>query len=44
MADIAMAFHWGPDVMAAMDIVELMSWREAARKRSEPPPDTRRKR
>ncbi|MGB0466590.1 MAG: GpE family phage tail protein [Pontibacterium sp.] len=33
MADIAVVFHWGPDVMAPMSIEELMDWRERARVR-----------
>lgn len=36
MADIAMVFHWGPDQMDGMSLVELMQWREHARKRAEP--------
>ena len=35
MADLAMVFHWPPDVMDAMDIEELALWREHARKRFE---------
>lgn len=35
MADIALVFHWTPDVMSAMDLDELMEWRERARERWE---------
>jgi len=35
MADIAMVFHWGPDVMAAMSVEDLSRWREKARARHE---------
>lgn len=31
MADIASVFHWSPDVMDAMEILELARWREQAR-------------
>lgn len=31
MADIAVVFHWAPSVMDAMDVAELMDWREHAR-------------
>lgn len=34
MADIAVVFHWGPNVMDPMPLHELLSWREAARQRS----------
>nr|WP_229797487.1 GpE family phage tail protein [Jeongeupia chitinilytica] len=34
MADIAVIFHWGPEVMAPMSLTELMEWREHARQRS----------
>lgn len=34
MADIAVIFHWGPDVMSGFSVCELMEWREAAIKRS----------
>jgi hypothetical protein len=37
MADIAIAFHWTPDVMDAFGVHELMEWRERARVRIEPP-------
>ncbi|MCW9041753.1 MAG: GpE family phage tail protein [Pseudopelagicola sp.] len=35
MADIAIAFHWSPDVMNAMGVEELAMWREKARRRME---------
>ncbi|MBJ9727521.1 MULTISPECIES: GpE family phage tail protein [Burkholderia cepacia complex] len=35
MADIALVFHWTPDVMNAMSLDELMAWREHARVRYE---------
>lgn len=35
MADLAMVFHWGPDVMDGMEIEELARWREKARTRLE---------
>ncbi|MDO8908900.1 MAG: GpE family phage tail protein [Pseudohongiella sp.] len=35
MADIALVFHWTPDIMDAMEIDELVSWRERARVRYE---------
>ncbi|WP_083331908.1 GpE family phage tail protein [Pelistega sp. MC2] len=35
MADIAVVFHWSPDVMASFTLTELMEWREHARKRYE---------
>ncbi|UWR50813.1 GpE family phage tail protein [Phaeobacter inhibens] len=35
MADIALVFHWPPDVMDRMSIEELAMWREKARERSE---------
>lgn len=42
MADIAMVFHWPPDVMDRMSVEELAMWREKARERVEaqnsPPP------
>jgi hypothetical protein len=34
MADIAVVFHWEPAAMDAMEIEELMAWRERARERS----------
>jgi hypothetical protein len=36
MADLAVVFHWGPDVMDPMPIGELMAWRERAAERSKP--------
>ncbi|UWQ03310.1 GpE family phage tail protein [Aliiroseovarius crassostreae] len=33
MADIAMVFGWGPDVMDQMSIEDLAMWREKARDR-----------
>lgn len=36
MADLAIVFHWGPDALSALDLAELMDWRERARARSEP--------
>lgn len=41
MADLAMVFHWGPAEMAPMEIEELMDWRERARRRAEPPKNSR---
>ncbi|MFG6718609.1 GpE family phage tail protein [Burkholderia pseudomallei] len=35
MADIALVFHWSPEVMASMSLPELMDWRERARERYE---------
>lgn len=35
MADIAMVFHWTPDVMDTMSPWELGQWRERARERWE---------
>lgn len=40
MADIAVAFHWPPDVMDVMELEELMEWRERARERLTPPDET----
>jgi len=34
MADIAAVFHWSPQAMDELEIVELMAWRERARVRS----------
>ncbi|MDQ8022195.1 MAG: GpE family phage tail protein [Moraxellaceae bacterium] len=34
MADIAVVFHWAPSEMFAMDLHELMAWRERARVRN----------
>lgn len=30
MADIAVVFHWPPDVMDSMPLDELMHWHQAA--------------
>jgi len=43
MADIALVFHWSPETMDAMDIAELMEWREAARLRNQPPDKPKRR-
>ncbi|MEE4451474.1 GpE family phage tail protein [Novosphingobium resinovorum] len=43
MADLAIVFHWSPDVMDGMDLSELMSWRAQAARRSQPPPKTGKK-
>ncbi|MEK7454061.1 MAG: GpE family phage tail protein [Pseudomonadota bacterium] len=37
MADVAIIFHWSPDVMDPMTLPELMGWREQAAKRAKPP-------
>jgi len=37
MADIAVAFHWQPEVMDKMELEELLEWRERARVRLTPP-------
>nr|WP_116382337.1 GpE family phage tail protein [Cupriavidus taiwanensis] len=34
MADVAVIFHWPPDHLYAMEVAELMEWRERARERS----------
>ncbi|WP_139186131.1 MULTISPECIES: GpE family phage tail protein [Burkholderiaceae] len=34
MADVAVIFHWPPEVMYAMGVAELMEWRERAYERS----------
>jgi len=34
MADVALVFHWPPEVMDAMDIDELLDWRRLAAERS----------
>nr|WP_082926523.1 GpE family phage tail protein [Cupriavidus sp. D384] len=34
VADIAVIFHWPPDVMYAMGVAELMEWRQRAYERS----------
>lgn len=36
MADVAIVFHWGPSELTALDLAELMDWRERARERAEP--------
>lgn len=33
MADIAVVFHWPPDVMEGMAVLDLANWRELARQR-----------
>lgn len=35
MADIALVFHWSPEVMNSLTLAELMDWRERARVRYE---------
>lgn len=35
MADLAVVFGWGPDVMGPMTLPELARWREKARIRHE---------
>lgn len=30
MADLAMIFHWFPAIMQAMEVSELMHWRQCA--------------
>ncbi len=37
MADLAIVFHWSPDVMSEMSLAELMGWRAQAARRSKPP-------
>lgn len=39
MADIAVVFHWAPESMDGMPLLDLMGWRERARARSEAPRD-----
>ncbi|HWX02252.1 GpE family phage tail protein [Collimonas sp.] len=34
MADIAVVFHWPPQAMDALEVSDLMAWRERARVRS----------
>jgi hypothetical protein len=34
MADIATVFHWSPQSMDGLSLIELMDWRERARVRS----------
>ncbi len=36
MADIALVFHWSPDIMDMMPLGELMGWRTKAAKRHNP--------
>jgi hypothetical protein len=38
MADIASVFHWHPGEMDPMPLLELMQWREQARRRIEAKP------
>ncbi|NIE97449.1 GpE family phage tail protein [Acinetobacter sp. Tr-809] len=35
MADLAVVFHWSPDICDDFSIDELMDWHERARKRWE---------
>jgi hypothetical protein len=37
MADVAVIFHWPPEVMDRMSLSELMGWRARAARRSQPP-------
>lgn len=39
MADIATVFHWSLSDLAAMDLPDLIAWRERARVRAEPAED-----
>jgi hypothetical protein len=39
MADIATVFHWPLAELAAMDLADLIAWRERARVRAEPAED-----
>ena len=34
MPDVALVFHWPPEVMDAMDVYELLDWRRLAAERS----------
>ncbi|MWL87146.1 GpE family phage tail protein [Cupriavidus sp. SW-Y-13] len=34
IADVAVIFHWPPEVMYAMGVAELMAWRQRAYDRS----------
>ena len=34
MADVALVFHWSPEVMDAMEADELLDWRRLAAERS----------
>jgi hypothetical protein len=36
MADIALVFHWTPEMMDGLYPEELMQWRERARVRHQP--------
>lgn len=36
MADIAVAFHWGPRDLGEMTPADLARWRDRARERLEP--------
>ncbi|HMV53626.1 MAG TPA: GpE family phage tail protein [Rhodocyclaceae bacterium] len=36
MADIAVVFHWPLSDLIALDLAELMHWREQARRRCQP--------
>lgn len=36
MADIAAVFHWTPTTFDAMELDELMMWRQEANLRSQP--------
>jgi hypothetical protein len=33
MADLALVFHWPPDVMGAMSVADIMLWRAKAAER-----------
>lgn len=35
MANIAIAFHWTPETMDKMHVVELMQWHQEAKIRTE---------
>lgn len=35
IADLAVVFHWSPDVCDDMDLTEMMMWHDKAKKRSE---------
>lgn len=39
MADIATVFHWPLSELAALDLADLIAWRELARVRAEPDED-----
>lgn len=39
MADIATVFHWTLSELAALELAELIAWRERARVRAEPTED-----